>query len=308
MDFDPFAPPPERIGGRYRLGEVIGEGGCGVVYQVTDEQTGELLAAKLVETSTIHQPLRFLAEARDMARIQHPRVVRVLAAGRDGRWYWTVMELMRGGSLKDLVEREGPCDPMTALKLIFRVLQGLSVVHASSLIHRDIKPHNILLDDRGDPKIADFGLARHAEGDVPYKTRTGESLGSPSYRSPEQTNNPTSAGREADVYGVGATLYFLLKGEKPPVFFAISDDDLVAATKDLPPAIVEIIRRATAYRPCERYRTALEMASAVAHVYDDLPERQGHPKVAERWLSRFDSNEEEQRPASFWRWLRARIG
>jgi serine/threonine protein kinase len=307
LDLDLFAPPPELLGERYRLGDKLGSGGSGVVHIATDEQTGDEVAVKMVEAPSVQRPLRFLAEARDMARIRHPRVVRVFDAGKTGHWYWTVMELMRGGSLRERVASDGPMAPDRALLQTFRILQGVSVVHNASLVHRDIKPHNVLLDEHDRPKITDFGLARHAPGDVPWKTRTGESLGSPSYRAPEQTDNPGAAGREADVYGTGAVLYWMLTAERPPVFYAMSDEEFLLATRGIPSSIGEIVRRATAYRPHERYRTAFEMAAAVARTYDALPERVGHPPMASRWLADFESTEVEDRPPSWWQWLRAKM-
>src|SRR5262249_9704251 len=158
-------------------------------------------------------------------RIHHPRVVRVLDAGHDGTYYFAVMEFMPGGSLKDLVMRDGPLPAARALELEYQVLQGLHAVHAASLVHRDVKPHNVVLDAQGEVKITDFGLARHAPGDVPWRTRTGEALGSPTYRAPEQERTPGAAGREADIFGAGGLLWFLVTGERPKAFYMLNDEE-----------------------------------------------------------------------------------
>lgn len=293
VGWDPFDELPQVIGGRYRIADLLGEGGAGRVYRARDEEKGTDVAVKLVEAPALQRPLRFLAEARDMARIRHPRVVRVLDAGRAGNWYWMVMELMAGGSLKDRIAAEGPLDPGPALEMTYRVLQGLHVVHSASLVHRDIKPHNVLLDGSGQPKLTDFGLARHEAGDVPWKTRTGESLGSPSYRAPEQALSPSGAGREADVYGLGGVLFFMVTGARPPLLYGLNDDEYADLTGAIPASVATVVRKATGYRAEERYRSALEMASAVALAYDALPERMGKPSVADRWVRDFEKVDPE---------------
>jgi len=304
--WDPFEDRPALFGGRYRIGAVLGSGGSGCVYRATDTRTGEEVALKLVEKPATHKPLRFLAEARDMARLRHPRVVRVLDIGREGGWYYSVLELMRGGSLKDRIDANGPMPVPEALGYVFMVLQGLHAVHSASLVHRDIKPHNVLLDADGVPKLTDFGLARHEAGDVPWRTRTGESLGSPAYRAPEQAVNPGAAGREADIYGTGGLLYVLISGRRPSAFYAMRDDEFAQHTFWLAERVSAVIRKATRARPEDRYRTAFEMAAAVAKAYDTLPERAGEPPVADQWLWDFDLTERRERSGWFGRvrsWL-----
>ncbi|MEZ4236299.1 MAG: serine/threonine-protein kinase [Myxococcota bacterium] len=297
--WDPFEDRPTTFGGRYRVGALLGTGGSGCVYQALDTHTGEQVALKVVEKPATRKPLRFLAEARDMARLRHPRVVRVKGLGREGGYYYSVLELMRGGSLKDRVESQGPMPVPEALGYVFMVLQGLHAVHAASLVHRDIKPHNVLLDDDGFPKLTDFGLARHEAGDVPWRTRTNESLGSPAYRAPEQSVNPAAAGREADIYGVGGVLYYLLSGRRPPAFYAMRDAEFLQQTFWLPEPVPPIIRKATRADPEDRYRTAFEMAAAVARAYDALPERAGESPVADQWIRDFEIVEASKRAPSW---------
>lgn len=301
--WDPFEARPEIVGQRYRIAEVLGSGGSGCVYRALDEKTGAEVAVKLVEAPALHRPLRFLAEARDMARLRHPRVVRVLDLGQQPGWYWCVLELMPGGSLQDKVGKDGPMAPADALRNVFMVLQGLHAVHSASLVHRDIKPHNVLLDADRQPRLTDFGLARHEAGDVPWRTRTGESLGSPAYRAPEQTINPAIAGREADIYGVGGLLYFLVTGKRPAGFYMMSDAEFANATADLPEGVAKVVRRATLAQPDARFRTAVEMASAVARAYDALPERANRSPVVARWMAAFEQPEPEAATPSLWQRL-----
>jgi len=286
--WDPFEPVPEVVGDRYRLGTPLGEGGAAVVFEATDERTGAVVALKLVRAPALTKPLRFLAEMRDMARIDHPRVVRVLDAGKTGGHYWLAMERMRNGSLQQIVARDGPLAPFRALELCYQVLQGLHAVHGAQLVHRDVKPHNVLLDDAGSARLTDFGLARHIDGDVPWKTRTGESLGTPTYRAPEQARSPAAAGREADIYGTGALLYFLVTGKKPGFFYLMDPAEFARETTGVPEPVARIVRRATAHLPEERYRTALEMASACATAADALPDRGARLPVASEWIRWFD--------------------
>jgi serine/threonine-protein kinase len=198
------------------------------------------------------------------------------------------MPFLPGGSLQQLVAREGRLDPFRALTLTYQILQGLHVVHGAQLVHRDVKPHNVLLDDRGEARITDFGLARPVDGDVPWRTRTGESLGSPTYRAPEQTENPAGAGREADLYGTGGVLFHLVTGRKPSYFYMLREDEYARDTADVDPGIARVVRKATAKRPEDRYRTALEMASACAEAADGLPSRADEPRVARAWVRGFE--------------------
>jgi serine/threonine-protein kinase len=296
--WDPFEPVPEVVGDRYRLGDVLGEGGAGIVYTATDEQTGASVAIKLVQAPALSKPVRFLAEMRDMVRLEHPRVVRILDAGKTGGYYWLAMQRMTNGSLQAIVERDGPLEPFRALALTYQVLQGLHAVHMAQLIHRDVKPHNVLLDEDGDARITDFGLARHVDGDVPWRTRTGESLGSPTYRSPEQARNPAEAGREADVYGAGGLLYYLVSGRKPGYFYMLAPNEYDRETAHIDRGVAAVVRKAMANLPEDRYRTALEMASACAAAADGLPGRAHEPPVASVWVRDFEST---GTPPGWWR-------
>ncbi len=292
------------LGERYRILSTIGSGGSAVVYRAHDERESRDVAAKLVEAPALRRPVRFMAEVRDMAQLRHPRIVPVLDAGSEAQHYWMIMPLMRRGSLKDVVSQGGTMAPERALHTVFQVLQGLHAVHSASLIHRDIKPHNVLLDKQGAAYLTDFGLARHLKGDVPYKTLPEESLGSPSYRAPEQARSASSAGREADLYGIGGMLYWVLTGKRPGFFYMMEEDELTDALRQVPDSVRPVIRTATQFKPEARYRTSREMAGAVACAYDGLPNRDGGP-VSAAWMARFETDDSDHGLLSrLGRWLR----
>ncbi|MEM6931652.1 MAG: serine/threonine-protein kinase [Myxococcota bacterium] len=278
--------PPEIVGGRYLLGRSVGAGSSGTVYLARDRQSGNRYAVKIREAQGREQPVRFIAEARDMARLRHPRLVPVLDSGSDGNLYWFVMPFYAKGSLRDRIKRHGPLDTMDGLDCIFRVLEGLDAVHKSGLVHRDVKPHNVLIDDDDVPVITDFGLVRHVHGGVPYRTRTDQSMGTPNYRAPEQAVDAANVDLRADIYGVGATLYFLLTARRPGFLYMVDEQDPAMAAID--PVIRPFILRCMAYEADERFADARETAVAVAAIAQHVGRVLGRPEFGQSWMKRFD--------------------
>jgi len=278
--------PPEIVGGRYLLGKSVGAGSSGTVYLARDRQSGNRYAVKVREAHGREQPVRFIAEARDMARLRHPRLVPVVDAGNDGDLYWFVMPFYAHGSLRDRIKRSGPLDPAEGLETIFCVLEGLDAVHKAGLVHRDVKPHNVLIDDDGGPVITDFGLVRHVHGGVPYRTRTDQSMGTPNYRAPEQAVDAANVDLRADIYGVGATLYFLLTARRPGFLYMVDEQDPTMAKVE--PALRSFILRCMAYEADERYQNARQTAEAVAGLAMLLGRELGRPDLGHGWLRRFD--------------------
>ncbi|MEN0068215.1 MAG: serine/threonine-protein kinase [Myxococcota bacterium] len=278
--------PPEIVGGRYLLGKAVGAGSSGTVYLARDRQSGDRFAVKVREAQGREQPVRFLAEARDMARLRHPRLVPVVDSGNDGDLYWFVMPFFARGSLRDQIKRNGPLSSVEGLECIFRVLEGLDAVHKAGLVHRDVKPHNVLIDDDGVPVITDFGLVRHLHGGVPYRTRTDQSMGTPNYRAPEQAVDAANVDHRADIYGVGATLYFLLTSRRPGFLYMVDEHDPTMATVD--PTIRPFILRCMAYEADERYANARDAAIAVEQLAFDLGPQRGRPELGQGWMRRFD--------------------
>ena len=291
---------PEKIGARYRLGRAVGAGSSGTVFLATDERNDSPCAVKIREAKEREQPVRFIAEAQDMARLSHKRLVPVLDSGNDDHRYWYVMPYYARGCLRDRIKRQGPMNAATGLDWIFQVLEGLHAVHQGGLVHRDVKPHNVLISDDDQALLADFGLARHLHGGVPYRTRTDQSMGTPNYRAPEQATDAASVDHRADIYGIGATLYFLVTARRPGFLCMVDRDDPVMAR--VPFELRDFILKCMALDPVNRYASARQCAAAVAEIADTLPS-QPHP-VGEAWMARFEDLCRQRWLDRLWGWMR----
>jgi serine/threonine-protein kinase len=293
-------PTEQRIAGRYVLGRQVGAGSSGTVFLTEDLETGRTCAIKIREAKDQEQPVRFIAEAQDMRRLRHPRLVPVLDSGNDGPLYWYVMPYYRRGCLRDRVKELGPIEPFGALDWTFQVLEGLSAVHQAGLVHRDVKPHNVMLGDDDRALLADFGLARHVHGGVPYRTRTDQSMGTPNYRAPEQALDAANADLRADIYGVGATLYYLLTARRPGFLGMVDEDDplLDRVPDDLRPFVLKCM----ACSPERRFQDARSCALEVARLAD----QHGGPDgpIADEWMARFDGMGKQRWLDRLFGWMR----
>jgi serine/threonine protein kinase len=185
----------------------------GVVHLGIHEETGAERAIKTLQTNDPELSLRFQREAEAMARLDgHPNIVRVHAFGQEGNTKYLVMDLARGGSLGDRLTK-GPLKPGEAATLVRDLAQGLAQAHAAGILHRDLKPDNVLFGEDGTPKLTDFGLAKLA--DATSLTETGTIMGTPAYMSPEQADASKAVDARSDVYGLGAILYHALAGVPP---------------------------------------------------------------------------------------------
>ncbi len=248
------------------------------VYRVYDERLRVHRALKMLSPEMTLQAAirrRFENEAHTMARLAHPNIVSVHDVGDDGEHVFIVMELIEGGSLMDHLDRFGPLDERTAVDISIGVLRGLNLAHENGVVHRDIKPHNVLLAADGTPKVTDFGIARIQTDDMPGMTRTGSIIGTWAFMAPEQRAGARDLDRRADVYSVGATLVTLVTGDLPGDLF-VSELHKKLLLK-VPESLREVIQHATRYDASDRFSNAAEMASALEALLPALP-----PTPAER--------------------------
>jgi serine/threonine-protein kinase len=282
IDGDDLVSLPDRFLARYRLGRVLGRGAMGMVCQATHRETGREVAIKLLVRPRDTEALaRLLQEGRTLARMRHPNVIQVLDMDEAGGHPYLVMELMDGGSLRDLMSRTGRVDPETAVRLARGCLSGLAACHAASTVHRDVKPENILFASASDlePRIADLGIARTYDR-VERLTRTGVVMGTPLYMAPEQMLGD-DPGPAADLHAIGAILYELLSGQHPyPARSYVELHRLVTGTQParlrqvvpaVPAALDAAVHRALSKRPVDRPPSAESLADELAAAVERGP-------------------------------------
>ena len=201
--------------GQYRILDVLGQGGMGQVFRAEHSMMGREVAVKVLPRakSTPETEAAFRREIRMLGRLDHPNLVRALDAGHDGKVYYLVTELVDGVDLRKQVLKYGTLDEVAAASVVTQVARGLAYAHSQGLVHRDVKPGNILVTPAGIAKLLDVGLA----GSVleSESTRLGRVVGTMDYMAPEQIRSPDAVGPAADVYGLGCTLYFVLAGQVP---------------------------------------------------------------------------------------------
>ena len=286
------------LDGRYRVELMIATGGMSAVYRGLDLRLDRPVALKIMESRYAgdHQFLtRFQREARAVARLKDPGLVAVYDQGIDGQHPFLVMELIEGGTLRELLRERGPMPPHAVAAVLRPVLGGLAVAHRAGLVHRDIKPENVLISDDGDVKIADFGLVRAvAEAKI---TSTSVILGTAAYLSPEQVSTG-DAGPRSDVYSVGILAYELLTGVTPftgdsalAIAYQRMDNDVSPPSRmiaGVPAQFDELVARATAREPADRYADAQDMAGELDAIVDELglpPFRVPAPRNSAQHLS-----------------------
>jgi|GEM_PF-2018894 len=249
--------------GRYRVTGLLGYGGMAVVYAAFDTMLKVRRAIKVLNAQYSKSPKvrqRFLAEAQTMAQLRHSNIITIYDIGMDDGAPFIVMELAQGGSLQACLDSIGPYNGPLAAKLIQGALRGLHMAHEAGVIHRDIKPHNILLTVEGVPKLTDFGVARVMDSDHSL-TKTGAVMGTLAYMAPEQRMNAKSAGIEVDVYSTGASLYSMINGSHSFDLYSTEFHDRIFEGVDV--ELRKVIVRACQYEPSERYSSADEMADAL---------------------------------------------
>ena len=263
------------LDGRYVVGRRLARGGMATVYEAHDNRLDRTIAVKVMHASLAEDEdfvSRFIREARSAARLSHPNVVAVYDQGADDGHVFLAMELVRGRTLRDLIEDTGGLTPRQALEVLEAVLAALGAAHAAGIVHRDVKPENVLLSDDGRIKVADFGLSL-AVTSATRHTRTGSVLlGTVAYLSPEQVERGIADPR-SDVYATGILLYEMLTGSKPydgesPISIAFRHvhDDVPPPSRvapGIPPELDAVVTRATSRDPEQRPVDARRMLTEV---------------------------------------------
>lgn len=202
--------------GGYRLKKLIGKGGMGRVYEAVHEFTGRRVALKILNTNFTkdnNNIKRFFQEIRALAKVKDQNIVTLYDAGKAGRRYYFAMELIEGPSLSRYVEKKKHLSEKESLLITLQVAKALASSHANNIIHRDIKPDNILLDNNNVPKVTDFGVVMHQDEDHLTLTQEGFMVGSVHFASPEQVEGARDIDGRSDIYSLGATLYYMLTGK-----------------------------------------------------------------------------------------------
>jgi predicted Ser/Thr protein kinase len=264
--------PGDLIAGRFELEELVGSGGMSSVFRARDVQLGRRVAIKILHEHYADDPEyveRFRREARAVARLSHPNIVTVIDRGQDDGRQYIVFEHVEGENLKELVLRDGRLPLRRAVELALAVADGLAFAHEHGLVHRDVKPQNVLLSREGEVKVTDFGIARSL--DVEHGvTQTGTVLGTGEYLAPEQASGePVSPA--TDVYSLGVVLWELLAGDVPFAgenFVAVAlrhvnepPPSLRQLRPDVPPTLAAAVERALAKDPARRYPSMAAFAS-----------------------------------------------
>ncbi|OBF21316.1 serine/threonine protein kinase [Mycobacterium kubicae] len=268
------------LDGRYLVQAPIASGGTSTVYRGLDTRLDRPVALKVMDSRYAGDPqfmTRFQLEARTVARLKSPGLVAVYDQGLDARHPFLVMELIEGGTLRELLTERGPMPPHAVAAVLRPVLGGLAAAHRAGLVHRDVKPENVLISDDGEVKIADFGLVRAVA--AAKITSTSVILGTAAYLSPEQVRDG-NAGPRSDVYSAGILTYELLTGRTPftgdtalSIAYQRLDTDVPAPSSvidGVPTQFDEFVACATARDPAERYADAIEMAADLEAIAEEL--------------------------------------
>ena len=272
--------PDTIIDGRYKVISRVGSGGMADVYLAEDQLLGRQVAVKLLHHHFAEDQEfveRFRREASSAAGLSHQNIVGIFDRGEWEGTYYIAMEYVAGRSLKTIVREEGPLDPARAIDLVVQILRGARFAHRRGVVHRDLKPHNVILDEEGRARVTDFGIARAGASDM---TLTGSIMGTAQYLSPEQAQGYVVSGA-SDLYSIGVILYELLTGVVPfdgETAVAIAFKQVSAQARppsevnpSVPPALDAVVLRALAKDPAQRYADADEFIAALVREREALP-------------------------------------
>lgn len=301
---------------RYRVGELLGVGGMGAVYKAEHLLMQRPVALKLINRELVDRPAtseRFRREVRAAGRLTHPNIVTAFDAEQAGDWHFLAMEYVDGVSLARRIAEHGPLSVPEACDYVRQAALGLQHAHECGMVHRDIKPHNLMLTPTGQVKILDFGLARFALESAPAGsffaaaddllvdaspskstdpvTQTGMVMGTPDYIAPEQARDSHTADIRADIYSLGCTLYDLLAGKAPfsegtPVqkvkaHMEQTPKALSDIRRDVPPELMRVIERMMAKDAAQRFQTPADVVEALTPFLAKTPQ----PPRRKKWLA-----------------------
>src|ERR1700761_7834234 len=278
---------PRLVGGRYELGEILGRGGMAEVHRGRDLRLGREVAVKVLRSDLARDPsfqVRFRREAQAAASLNHPAIVAVYDTGEDrtalGATPYIVMEYVEGETLRDVLRREGHLDPDRAMELAADICGALDFSHRNGIVHRDVKPGNVMITRTGAVKVMDFGIARAVADNAATVTQTAAVIGTAQYLSPEQARGEAVDAR-SDVYSTGCLLYELVTGAPPftrdsPVSGAYQHvrenaPSPSSVNPQVPPALDSIVMKALAKNPLNRYQSAAEMREDLQRALADRP-------------------------------------
>ena len=264
------------LSGRYELLEKIGDGGMAVVYKGKDKLLNRFIAVKILRPEFTKDATfveNFKRESQAAAGLSHPNIVGVYDVGREGNINYIVMELIEGDTLNKIIEREAPMDYRKVIDISKQVAQALRIAHKNKIIHRDVKPHNIMITEDGVVKLADFGIAR-AVNDATLATGS-KIVGSVHYFSPEQARG-NYVDERSDIYSLGIVMYEMLTGKVPfdgdnPVTVALKhiNEEIIPPIElepGIPPALDRCVMKATSKYQTNRYANADELIQELENI------------------------------------------
>lgn len=263
------------LAGRYELIEKIGDGGMAIVYKAKDRLLKRFIAVKILKPEFV-QDIKFVEnfrkESHAAASLSHPNIVSIYDVGQEGNINYIVMELVSGKTLNELIQAEAPMDYRKAADITKQVASGLSAAHKKGIVHRDVKPHNILMTEDGIAKITDFGIAKAVTNTTIVDSGKDNVMGSVHYFSPEQAKG-TNVDEKSDIYSLGIVLYEMLTGKVPfdgdnPVTIALMQINEPVTppsvfNHNVPPGLERIVMKAVEKQPKNRFESADEMIDAL---------------------------------------------
>ncbi len=278
--------------GDFQVERLLGRGGMGEVYLATQVSLNRPVALKVLRPDVLTKQgyrERFQSEAMAVAKLNHPNIVHVYSMGEFAPVHFIAMEYVEGTNLREYVVKRGALELPQALSIMKQAAQAIGAAGEAGIIHRDVKPENILITRRGRVKVADFGLCRHMDEEGAQITQEGITMGTPAYMSPEQAQGYPLDHR-SDLYSLGATYYFMLAGLPPfrgdsPVAVALKQvreipSSLLVHRGDMPLEIDRLVMKLMAKNPADRYQSAAKMLADLAKVRESIAPAAGSPTGA----------------------------